>query len=574
MTLSDAGRVNVADRLRHHAQRRPHEAAIVVQRRRLAGGFRYEVATFEQLDRRADAIARGLRRWGVPPAARLALLVKPGIDFITLVFGLLRAGAVSVLIDPGMGKRNLLGCLEEVRPDGFVAIPAAQAIRTALGGRFPSARWNVTVGPRWWFGGRTLCAVERSGAAANDDPPEVKTAADDPAAVIFTTGSTGPPKGVLYLHRNFDRQVEEIQAHYGIEPGNVNLACFPLFGLFNAAMGVTTVVPDMDASRPAQVDPRRIVAAVRSRGVTQSFASPAVWRRVAEHCVRHGERLPTLRAAYSAGAPVPPEVIERVVSFIAAGGRLHTPYGATEALPVSTIDSAEILAETRAAWAAGRGTCVGRRFPGIEWRIVRIVDGPISRLAEAMPLAVGEIGDLIVRGDVVTPRYVTRVDADPLAKIRDADGSVWHRMGDAGYVDERERFWFCGRVAHRVVGDDETWYTDPVEGIFNQVPGVARSALVGIGPRGRQEPVVVVERDPSTSLDEAELFSTLRLHAERHPTTARIRCFLTHRSFPVDIRHNSKIFREQLAVWAAAQLGDNPAAASSPRSQVSKESDA
>ncbi|MGC3968656.1 MAG: fatty acid CoA ligase family protein [Pirellulales bacterium] len=381
---------------------------------------------------------------------------------------------------------------------------------------------------------------------------------DDSAAIIFTTGSTGPPKGVLYAHGNFDRQVDEIREGFGIEPGEINLACFPLFALFNAAMGVTTIIPDMDASRPGKVNPRHILAAANDWQVTQSFASPAVWNRVGSYCEKNQVRMPTLREAYSAGAPVPPTVIERMAAWMSAGGRMHTPYGATEALPVATIASPAILEETRFSWAVGEGTCVGHRFRGIQWRVIRIVDGPIKGIEDTEELGVGEIGELIVRGPVVTRGYVTRIENNALAKIADPDDDgFWHRMGDAGYLDGADRFWFCGRVAHRVQTAEGTLYTDPVEGVFNQHPNVFRSALVGIGPIGNQRPVIICElRRPITQpagLPQLQ-DEILRLGA-KNSVTAAVRTVLFHDNFPVDIRHNSKIFREKLAVWAARKLG-------------------
>jgi acyl-CoA synthetase (AMP-forming)/AMP-acid ligase II len=573
MTADDAGRpVNVARRLDEFAKSRPHAIAVAAARPGSHGDrTRYRTATFAELAADVERIAAGLRAWGVPPGARLALLVKPGVDFVTLVFALLKAGVVQVLIDPGMGRKNLLRCLEETKPDGFVAIPAAQVVRTLFGRRFPQARWNVTVGGRRWFwNGKTLDEIRALGDAAaeplSSSPltpaplPGVPgrgvtefTFAEDPAAIIFTTGSTGPPKGVLYRHGNFDKQVEEIRDRYAIEPGEVNLACFPLFGLFNAAMGVTTVVPDMDASRPARVDPRNIVSAVQDWSVTQSFASPAVWDKVSTYCLANNVKLPTLKAAYSAGAPVAPRVLERTLQCLGDSARMHTPYGATEALPIASIEATEVLHETAHATAAGHGTCVGTKFPRIEWKIIRIVDGPICTIDRAEELPLDETGELIVKGPVVTERYVTRTEANATAKIHDCQG-YWHRMGDAGYLDEHGRFWFCGRVSHCVVTAEEVMFSDPVEGVINRHPNVFRSALVGIGTIGRQQPVLIVQPIGLVK-SEPKLFDELREIATKYQATHRINTFLVHPSFPVDIRHNSKIFREQLAVWAAKKLG-------------------
>jgi acyl-CoA synthetase (AMP-forming)/AMP-acid ligase II len=560
IAVSDGGSSNVARRLTQFTRELADKPAVVMTGRRLVpiGKRRYASITFAELEADSDLIARGLRAYGVTPGMRLALLVKPGIDFVTLVFALLKSGATSILIDPGMGRKNLLKCLADAEPEGFVAIPAAQAVRHFVRGRFPRAKLNVTVGRKLFWDGVTVGDVRRlARESASEESACLVRAAQDPAAIIFTTGSTGPPKGVLYSHGNFDHQVEQIRDGFGIRPGEVNVACFPLFGLFNAAMGVTTVIPRMDASRPARANPRNIVNAINDRNATQSFASPAVWDNVGKYCTSRGIKLPTLREAYSAGAPVPPKVIERMVACLAPGSRLHTPYGATEALPVSTIASPEILKETAKAWAAGRGTCVGRAFSGIERRVIKIVDGPIADISQTETLSNNEIGELIVRGPVVTERYVTRTEANATAKIADGSG-FWHRMGDAGYLDAQGRFWFCGRVAHRVRTATGTRHTDPCEGVFNQHSSVLRSALVGVGPIGEERPVVCIELVKSRTVRKSRLEAELREMARKNPVTFGIVNFLFHPEFPVDIRHNSKIFREKLAVWAAEKLGVAP----------------
>ena len=547
--------VNVGQRLSAMAERMPSAVAIVMPRGRKGQGKRqYDQVSFAQLEEDTNRLAAGLVRMGVTPGMRLALMVPPSIDFIALTFAVLKSGAVAVLIDPGMGRRSLLRCLDEVRPEGFVGIPLVHAVRTLMGRRFAHASQHVTVGRRWWWGGTTIDELRDIN---NQDVRLPTTRADDPAAIIFTTGSTGPPKGVLYRHGNFDMQVEQIRDRYKIQPGDIDLPGFPLFGLFNCAMGVTTVIPDMDPTRPARVDPRNILAAASEWQVTQSFGSPAIWNAVGRFCETHGERLPTVRRILSAGAPVAPDVLERMTRHMHPDGEMHTPYGATEALPVASISAAEVLGETAARTRTGAGTCVGRRFSRIQWKVIEIDDRPIASLDAACELPAGSIGELIVSGPVVTTEYVTRVEANALSKIQDGEDR-WHRMGDIGYLDEQDRFWFCGRKAHRVLTTAGPLYTVPCEAIFNQHQSVFRSALVGVGKSGEQIPVIIVECEPhaipATKLDRRTLFAELRSLGAAQEHTQRIEQFLVHASLPVDIRHNAKIFRERLGVWAERRL--------------------
>jgi acyl-CoA synthetase (AMP-forming)/AMP-acid ligase II len=564
---------NVGLRLSETARRDPEGIAIAMPcGRDPAGKRRYQKLTFKELDDDTNRIADGLAWMGVRRGSRLVLMVPPSIDFISLTFALFKAGMITVLIDPGMGRKNLVQCLADCQPDGIIGIPLVHAIRSVLRHRFPTAIHNVTVGRRWFWGGRTLKQL-RSRRVENFQP--APTNAHDPAAIIFTTGSTGPPKGVLYRHGNFTRQADEIRDFYRIQPGEIDLPGFPLFALFNCAMGVTTVIPEMDATRPAKVNPQNIVEHIRDWNVTQAFGSPALWNVVGRYCEDRHIKLPTLKRVLSAGAPVPPHVLKRMKAAIPADGDVHTPYGATEALPVASIAASEVLAETAALSREGKGTCVGRRFPGIEWKVIRITDGPIATLTDAEELSYGEIGELIVQGPVVTTEYVTRTDCNPLHKIRDADGKFWHRMGDVGYLEPRagfppvqngvetgptspDRFWFCGRKSHRVLTAEGTLFTIPCEAIFNRHEKVYRSALVGVGSEGKQRPVIIAEpwpeHWPRSYTDQVLLIEELLELGQQFPHTAGIETIFLLDSLPVDIRHNAKIFREKLALWAAQRL--------------------
>jgi acyl-CoA synthetase (AMP-forming)/AMP-acid ligase II len=599
--LDPVQHLNVSDRLRDMAARMPTSVAVACPRRwspsysvvqRGKSGDRYSTTTFAELDADATRLALGLLAWGVPPGTRLALLVRPGIEFVTLVFALLRARMVTILIDPGMGRRNLIRCLAQAEPEGFVAVSMAQAARLWWRDKFPNARWNVTIGRRWFWGGMTLgqlriadCGLRIESWNPKSEIRNPKscilpsaTYADDPAAIIFTSGSTGPPKGVLYTHRMFDTQVSEIQSMYGIEPGGVDLACFPLFALFNSAMGVTTVLPEMDFSRPVSADPRKLLSAANDWQVTQAFASPAVWRVLSGHCAASGERIPSLRQVFSCGAPVPASVLRATLKCVAPRATMHTPYGATECLPVSTIEAAEVLGETAAKTDAGAGVCVGRKFDSIKWRVIRITDEPIPTIDTAEELPAGEIGELIVRGPQVSPCYVTQPEDNAKSKIggqsairnQQSEIDFWHRTGDVGYFDDQGRFWYCGRKSQRIKHPTRPLFTEQIEAVFNSLPDVRRSALVGVRPYGFEEPVIIIEPE------NLGIIGNSRKHKRRQdelikrwrdlePLLQKIwsadkdasplnKSILFHPSLPVDVRHNAKINREALAIWAYEQL--------------------
>ena len=380
---------------------------------------------------------------------------------------------------------------------------------------------------------------------------------ESPAAIIFTTGSTGPPKGVLYRHRNFIEQSQQIRDYFSLQPGAVDVSGFPLFALFNTAMGVTTVFPAMDATKPAEIYPPNLIDAAEQFSATQSFGSPALWNTVSNYCTANKIKLPKIKSVFTAGAPVPPDVLRRVKSVIAEDGDVYTPYGATEALPVACNAASVVIAETAAKTNDGQGTCVGHKFSEIQWRVIEISDEPIERIDQAKTVAAGEIGELIVQGPVVTDQYVTRVEANADHKILDGD-SFWHRMGDVGYLDEEDRFWFCGRKGHRVRTAEGTMFTVVCEAISNLHPKIYRSALVGAGPAGNATPVMIVEplpeAWPSNPADVKSLVEEVKQRLAGHPKTSSINHVLLKQKLPVDIRHNSKIFREQLKPWAEEQI--------------------
>ncbi len=539
---------NIAERLPRSAAARPAALAVVHER-----GKAVERITYAELEGRVNALARGLASHGVRSGDRACLFVRPGIDLIAYTYALFRLGAVPVLADPGMGRKRLLAAVASMAPRVFIGIPLAHAVRRLFPAAFRTVEVFVNVG-------RGLGGVQhRKLLRASDAPFEAApTRASDPAAVLFTSGSTGPPKGVLYTHGMFGAQVEALRALYDFQPGEVDLACFPLFALFDTALGMTSVFPDMDVARPATCDPVRIVHAAEAHGATTSFGSPAIWRRVIPYCREHALKLNGLRRILMAGAPVPAALLRECHAVLGLHADVHTPYGATEALPVSSIAGRDVVPALESAILNGAGTCVGHVAPGIDLRLITITDEPIERFDTSLEVALGQMGEVTVRGPVVTELYAEASEHTRRAKIQHTDGTVWHRMGDIGRFDGEGRLWFLGRKAHRLETERGIRMPVPVENVFNQHPRVARTALVGLGPRGKQTPLLVVEPKPGElprgrAMTEAFIMQ-LRDIGRRTPRTADIEHFLFHPSFPVDPRHNAKIHNEELARWAAQQL--------------------
>ena len=540
----------------------PTRAALKIPRGRTrAGDIDYLSLSFAELDAEVSAWKVRLAVAGIARGDRTLLLVRQGLPLIASAFALFRLGAVPVVIDPGMGLKNFLACVARSRPTALVGIPFAQILSRLFRPSFRTVRTRVTASG-------SLTARRSSGSEIVNRKSEiVNSSPAELAAVLFTSGSTGAPKGVCYEHGMFAAQVRLIRETYAIEPGEIDLPLLPIFALFNPALGMTTIVPEIDPRRPAEVDPAKIVRAIRQENVTNSFGSPTLWRKIGEHCVAEKITLPSLRRVLCAGAPVPAALWKSSSAFLPRG-QLHSPYGATEALPVASVSSREIDPTTT------RGACVGRPISGIDVRIIAVIDGPVAALADTRELPRGEIGEMIVRGPVVTQSYDALPAATAAAKISDASvvlrsaaqpsaldaplsgtGAVWHRMGDCGYLDADGRLWFVGRKVERVEAQQSTLHTEPCEQVFRCHPRVTRCALVGLGERGRQRPALIVEAVVKDSAAARVFARELRVLALAHAHTTPVKIFYFHPKFPVDVRHNAKIHRLTLAQWAATAKG-------------------
>lgn len=541
---------NIVQHLDRAAEARPQAAALKVPRGRTrAGDIDYLTLSFAELRAEVAAWRTRLEAAGTAPGDRTLVMVPPGLPLIAAVFALFHLGAVPVVIDPGMGRAAFLACVARSQPRRLVGIPFALLLSHLFRGSFRS------IGSRVLAGGSLTARLTRPGTTPSVPRPAWQARSEDLAAILFTSGSTGAPKGVCYEHGMFAAQVDLIRQAYGITPGEVDLPLLPIFALFNPALGMTTVVPELDPRRPAAFAPERIVQAIQQEQVTNSFGSPTLWRRIARHCAEQKVTLPSLRRVLCAGAAVPADLWAAAPRFLPRG-RLQSPYGATEALPLTSIAQEEVAA---LATPPAGGACVGRPLPGITVKVIAAADGPLPPEALERPLPPGEIGEIVATGPVVTKAYDAAPEATARAKIVAGD-RTWHRLGDCGYLDAEGRLWFCGRQVERVETSAGTLFPEPCEQVFRRHPAVARCALVGLGERPDQRPALVVEANLGAAAAEA-LAAELRTLAAAHPVTREIRTFLFHPRFPVDVRHNAKIHRLALARWAATARSYGPAEA-------------
>jgi acyl-CoA synthetase (AMP-forming)/AMP-acid ligase II len=332
----------------------------------------------------------------------------------------------------------------------------------------------------------------------------------------------------------FRAQLDSLGEMLNLRPGLVDVQAFAAFAMYDICAGMCSVLPKIDMSRPAAADPAEIVAAINAHAPERAFGSPIIWHKVGRYCLANGIRLPSLRIVLTVGAPVPAYLHRQFQEILSNGAEMLTPYGATEALPVTCIGSSEILEDTWKGTTVGLGTCVGRPAPGIDIRIIAITDQPIERWCDDLALVQGEVGEVVVGGLQVSSAYDAAPESNRLSKIRHGN-RLLHRMGDIGYLDAQGRLWFCGRKVERLETKEGVVAPVPVEGVFNEHPDVFRTALVGVGDPGGQIPVLCVEMEPGRHFTR-QTVDGLRDLAKATEYAGLVKYFLPHHEFPTDAR--------------------------------------
>ncbi len=480
--------------------------------------------SWAELNQRVNRIAVGLRATGLEPGDRVALLIPPGPELVAVLYGCWRAGLVTVMADKGLGLRGLGRAIRGARPKWIVgpaaAITAARSMRWAPGAQAIQVGRHAVPGLAIHS---TLETVIARGSAAPPAPP----APDDLAAVLFTSGATGPAKGVRYLHRQLEAQRDALTRTYNITSDDRLVAAFAPFALYGPALGITSAIPDVDVTKPAELTANALSDACTAINATLAFASPAALVNVVATATTSFVGLARLRLVLSAGAPVPASLL-RSVARLCPSAELHTPYGMTEALPVADVDL-----DTIERVGKGRGVNVGHPVEGAHVRI------------DALNASMGRV---LVSAPWLSDGYDGLWATEAAARSVEGD-SVWHDSGDVGHVDADGSLWIEGRGVHIISTVHGLLTPVPIEIEAETVPSIGRSAAVGVGPNGVQQLVVVVEGDHDG------LAAPSLTDAVRQAVTAPVAAVLSRKKLPVDIRHNAKIDRAVIAAWATDVLG-------------------
>ena len=507
--------MNIASVLDEQARRLGDRPAIVER-----GG---EIS-FRDLNRATASAAADLLRAGVRPGMRALVFSPMSIALYTTMIALFRLRVMAVFVDPSAGRERLERCVRRVRPDAFVAVPRAHWLRLTS-----SAIRAIPIKAAI---GRGVPLSATIGARVSDEDPGIEPCEPTtPAIMTFTSGSTGEPKAAVRTHGFLLAQHRALADSLELSEGEIDLCTLPIFLLANLGSGVTSVIPDADLRAPGAIDPSPVVAQIRASRPVRTVASPALLARLVEHARHDRAALESFRRIYTGGAPVFPRMLDAIAAA-APNAAVYAVYGSTEAEPIAEIDRRDITDADRQAMAGGAGLVAGRPTPSIRLRIIADRWGtPLGPWTAAdldtASLGPDAIGEIVVSGEHVLPGYLDG-HGDEETKIK-VDGAVWHRTGDAGYLDASGRLWLLGRCAAKARDSAGVLYPFAVECAADGVAGVGRTAFV----MHRGARVLAAEINDDADRVRGALLERL--------AWAQLADVVKVERVPLDRRHNAKV---------------------------------
>ncbi len=513
--------MNIAQILHEHAASRGTAVAIIDIHR-----GRNRFTTFAELDRLVAHAAGMLWRQGLRPGDAALVFHPMSAELYVALLAIFRLRLVAMFLDPSAGREHIERCCALHAPRGLIAGAKAHLLRL-----WCSALRRIPV--KFVIGMPVPGAVRWSSLERTPPHEEILDCeAETPALLTFTSGSTGHPKAAVRTHGFLLAQHRVLAESLELTAGDIDLATLPIVLLANLASGLTSLIPDADLRTPGAIEAKPVLEQIRTHGAVSSVASPAFFECLARSCAETGMSLPSLKKLFTGGAPVFPRLLDQMQAM-APNADVVAVYGSTEAEPIAHISRRHLQPDDRAAMLAGRGLLAGMPVEAIQLRILRdqwgTPVGPFMQVefaAECRPA--NEPGEIVVSGGHVLPGYLHGV-GDEETKFR-VGGVVWHRTGDAGYLDGAGRLWLLGRCVARIRDRHGDLYPFAAETAVYQNAAVRRAAFVA----HRERRILAVEFYEQRSKPD---LAGLRVDLE-WTKLDDIRVFP---SIPVDKRHNAKI---------------------------------
>lgn len=540
---------NIANYLIEAAEKFPLKEAIIEGLK----DSKYKKITFSELNILSNQYANYFIKKGVKDNQKVLILINFSINFIAITYALFKIGAIPVFIDKGTRIKKILKSMKNVEPYVLIGNLQTNIIGIILKRYITSIKLNIII-----FENLPILEQYFIKKIKNESAHfKLKEGNDKKTiAILFTSGSTGQPKAVIYTHEMIKAQLTLLKEQYEFISEETDLSTLPVFSLFDAALQMTTIIPNVNIAKPSSINPKNIIQCINQFKATTTYASPLIIEKILKYISDKQLTLPSLRRLLIYGSPLPTLTIQKIYKTF-QNVNISVTYGATEALPISSITLDEIKKETLENTMQGKGICLGYTFKNIKINIIKISEHPIENINDTIILDKHLCGEIIVYGDIVSTKYYNDELSTKLSKIKDKD-KYWHRTGDIGFTDEKNRLWYMGRKEDIIYCPNKMLFTIPIETLYDNYYKINKSALIGLGNKPNQIPVIIIQPYkkyyPKNKNAYNEFVNEVILMKKSYHILNEIKHVLFHPSLPLDIRHNSKILRKELISFAKERL--------------------